>query len=103
MSSEELNRQVKDLLRSAHNMQAFADLASPEKNWAQIDKNIKLPRGIGFAELDCPACFDPVRLIYDKFAAGDYQVPLCCPHCQAELTCVGTFEGYTVEVHLEEA
>lgn len=99
----ELDRRIRALVASAANLQEFADLATPDENWARIDKTISFPRGVGGAELDCPACLDPIRLIYDRFAGGGTEVPLTCPRCGAALRVVGEFTGYTTEVHLEEA
>ncbi|MBN1181343.1 MAG: hypothetical protein JXB49_03585 [Bacteroidales bacterium] len=102
MNAEELNHQIRNLVKSSDNMQEFTNLASPEENWRIIDKKIALPRNVGFTDLDCPSCFEPVRLIYEKFAMSDYEIPLSCPHCQAELICVGKFTGCTNEVSLKE-
>lgn len=78
------------------------DLASPEKNWKMIDKSIGLPREVGLDELDCPSCFEPLRLIYDKFATMNYELELTCPHCREKIKCIGEFTGYTNEITLEE-
>ncbi|OGU61363.1 MAG: hypothetical protein A2V66_15875 [Ignavibacteria bacterium RBG_13_36_8] len=102
MLSKELNSEIERLIKSPLNMQEFADIASPEENWRVIDKNIPVPRGVGFAAEDCPACFDTIRLIYDKFSQGNEKLPLICPHCKAELVCVLEFMGYTSEISLEE-
>ncbi len=102
MGSNELNEKVKSLIQSPHNMQEFANLASITENWNKINKNIKLPRNIGFTELDCPSCLYIIRFIYEKLAMASYETGLVCPHCKTELNCVGEFTGYTNEVKLEE-
>jgi len=94
---------LRELVRSPDNTQAFADLVSPEANWQRMDTNITLPRHIGFAVEECPACLENIRLIYDKYAGCDLKLPLVCPHCKAELTCCSEFTGYTNEATLEEA
>jgi hypothetical protein len=76
------------------------NLASPGKNWKAIDKTIQLPREVGFTELVCPWCFDPLRLIYDKFATINYELGLTCPHCKEKIIAIGEFTGYTNEITL---
>lgn len=102
MNKEELNAEMRRLVKEPNCTQEFADLASPEANWAQIDKSISIPRSTGTAEIFCPICYDPVRLIFDKFAGHDLEVPITCPHCQIELVVKSWFVGYTNEVTLEE-
>lgn len=79
------------------------DLASEEKNWKRIDKKITLPREIGFSELDCPICLNPLILIYDKFATFTYELELICPHCKETIRCIGEFTGYTNEITLDSS
>jgi hypothetical protein len=102
MNKEELNAEVMALMKTPDRLQEFTDLASPEANWSQVDKRISVPRSTGTAEIFCPICFDPVRLIFDKFAGHDLETPLLCPHCKTELVCKSWFVGFTNEVTLEE-
>jgi len=102
MDAEELNETIRRLVESADNMQQFADLASPDENWALIDKNIPMPRHTGFTEAECPACLDYVRLIYEKYSTKNYELPFTCPICKAPLRCRIEYTGYTSEVYLEE-
>lgn len=102
MDKEELNAAIRKLVQTPDRMQEFADLASPETNWAQIDKRISIPRNTGMAELDCPSCFDSIRLIFDEFAGHDLEIPLICPLCQSDLVCKSQFTGYTNEITLDE-
>ena len=85
MDKEALNAEIRKLLQTPERMQEFADLSSPDENWARIDKGISIPRKTGMAELDCPSCFDSIRLIFDKFAGCDMEIPLVCSLYQAEL------------------
>jgi len=103
MDSEQMNLLIRELVKSPARMQEFADLASPEGNWSQIDKSIAIPRSTGMAELDCPSCLDPIRLIFDKFAGSEMDLPLICPHCQVELVCHSEFTGHTNDITLDEA
>ncbi|TSA26653.1 MAG: hypothetical protein D4R67_07520 [Bacteroidetes bacterium] len=102
MNSDELNERIRFLVQSSSNTQEFMDLASISKNWKVIDKSITLPREVGFTELDCPSCLEPLRLIYDKFATLDYELELICPHCREKIRCIGEFTGYTNEIILKE-
>lgn len=102
MNAEELNKMIASLTRSSYNTQEFMDIASIEKNWKKIDKSIKLPRNVGFDELECPCCFETLRLIFEKFATADYEVELVCPHCKEKILCKGEYTGYTNEIYLEE-
>lgn len=102
MNKEELNDEIKKLMKTPDRVQEFADLASPESNWRQLDKSMTVPRSTGTAEIFCPICFDPVRLIFDKFPGHDLEIPIICPHCQIELVVKSWFVGYTNEVTLEE-
>ncbi|MDQ6954650.1 MAG: hypothetical protein Q9M20_04325 [Mariprofundaceae bacterium] len=100
---ESMNLQLRVFIQSAENMQAFADLTSPEDNWEQMDKKITLPKHIGFAVEECPLCFEDIRLIFDKFAGCDLELPLICPYCHEKLQCLSEFTGHTNELYLEEA
>ncbi len=102
MNAEELNERIIELLKSPDNIQECADLASPEENWKKIDKNIQVPRYIGLREEDCPSCFDPIRLIFDKFSTLNDEIKLICPHCKANLICKLEYTGYTSDIYLEE-
>jgi len=102
MNEDELNKKIKFLLQSPENLQEFADLASLEENWKRIDKTIKIPSHIGVKEDDCPSCFEPIRLIYDKFLTGNKEFELICPHCKAKLIVRSEYTGYTSEIYLEE-
>ncbi len=100
---DDLTERMKTLVQSVDNIQEFADLASDEGTWRRIDKAaVVLPRQVGVAELECPACFDEIRLLFDKFASDGTRTSLTCPHCSAGLVSVGHFTGYTTEVALEE-
>lgn len=101
MTVEELNTAIRDLVETPDNVQQFADIASPEENWKRIDKNIKLPKHVGFTSRECPICFDEVRIIFDKFSSANYSVPFVCPHCKANLKIKFEFTGYTSEAYLE--
>jgi len=102
MDTVELNDQIRLLVRSFHNTQAFADLASLEKNWRRIDKTIALPRDVGMFEGECPFCEETIRLIYDKLSQSDYEEEIVCPHCKETIKMVGEYSGYTAEIHLED-
>ncbi|MFC2106773.1 hypothetical protein ACFLRY_00410 [Bacteroidota bacterium] len=102
MTESELNDKIEFLIQSPGNTQEFMDIASNEENWSKIDKNIKLPRNVGFTELECPSCFDPLRLIYEKFATQNYELELVCPHCTEKIKCIGEYTGYTNDISLEE-
>lgn len=91
-----------ELVQPPENMQVFADLASPEANWQSMNTKISLPRNAGFAVEECPACLEAIRLIFDKFAGVDLELPLTCPHCKAALACISEFTGYTNEITLDE-
>jgi len=101
MNQNELNDRIRLLIHSPHNTQEFMDLASLNMNWKAIDKTIQLPREVGFTELDCPCCFDPLRLIYEKFATVSYELELICPHCKEKIRAIGEFTGYTNEITLK--
>lgn len=102
MDSKELNEKIKFLIQSSSNIQEFADLASDEINWKKIDKSIPVPKYIGLSEEDCPSCFDPIRLIYDKFSTLNDEFDLVCPNCKETIKCKLEFTGYTSEIYLEE-
>ena len=102
MDKHQLDDTVRSLLSDPDAFQEFVDLLSIEENWRKVDKSIKLPSYVEVAELDCPSCFDSIRLRYDKFRSDTYSIPLTCPHCSAKLNCVSEFAGYTCDVHLEE-
>lgn len=90
------------MIQSPDNIKEFADLASPEENWRRIDKSIKVPGHIGLREEDCPSCFDPIRLIFDKFSTINSEIKLICPHCKASLICKIEYTGYTSDISLIE-
>lgn len=102
MTAEELNERILFLLQSSENIQEFADLASPHNNWRLIDKSIKIPSHIGIKEEDCPFCFEPVRMIFEKFQANPIRKKLICPHCNKALICIVEFTGYTGDIYLSE-
>lgn len=102
MTADELNERVINLLQSPDNIQEFADIASLEENWKQIDKSIKIPSHIALKGEDCPSCFEPIRLIYDKYLTGNNKFNLICPHCKSNLTVKSEYTGYTCEIYLEE-
>ena len=102
MNAEELNERIIFLLQSPENMQEFADLASPEKNWRKIDKSIDVPGHIGVKQEACPVCFEPVRLIFDKFSSVNCELKLTCPHCKASLIPKLEYTGYTSDITLFE-
>ena len=102
MNKEELNNSIVRLIQSPDNLQEFADLASPEENWRLIDKSIKIPHHIGLKEEDCPVCFEPVRLIFDKFSTVNTNIPLTCPNCHSALIVKLEFTGYTSDICLTE-
>ncbi len=102
METEELNEEIKRLIQSPENIREFADLASPEENWRRIDKSMKVPNHIGLSVQDCPSCFEPVRLIFDKFSTENEKINLTCPHCKVSLICRLEFTGYTSDAFLEE-
>ena len=102
MEKDELNERIKLLLESSSNCQEFADLTSVSENWRKIDKNIAVPKHIGLKEEDCPSCFEPIKLIYDKFSTTDDEFDLICPHCKETIKCKLEFTGYTSEIYLEE-
>lgn len=99
---DEMSQKLRELVQSSGNMQEFVDLASPEENWEKVDKNIVLPKHIGFAVEECPSCFEEIRLIYDKFAGCDLEFPLICPHCSENILCLSEFTGHTNELYLEQ-
>lgn len=100
MNTQELNERIEDLLQSPDNMQAFADLASPAKNWKKIDKNIPTPDYVGFKEEDCPVCYETVRLIFDKYATENMDMDLVCPHCKKTILARLEYTGYTSDIYL---
>ncbi|MCZ7603219.1 MAG: hypothetical protein M5R37_10135 [Melioribacteraceae bacterium] len=103
MTDKELNDRIILFLQSPENLQEFADIASIETNWKRIDKSIKIPSHIGVKEEDCPSCFEPIRLIYDKFLTANLKIGLICPHCKSDLKVRYEFLGYTNEIYLTEA
>ena len=102
MKTTELNNMVKLLIQSTDNLQEFVNLTSPVDNWEKIDKNIKVPDYIGLKTEDCPSCFEPVRLIFDKFSTSNEKIKIICPHCDAGLLAKLEFTGYTSDIYLEE-
>lgn len=102
METEELNNEIEWLIQSPENIQEFADITSPEENWRKIDKNKIVPRHIGLKEEDCPFCFEPVRLIFDKFSTANSEIKLICPHCKTSLICKLEYTGYTSSIYLTE-
>jgi len=102
MNKEDLNKIVFSLIQSPDNFQEFADIASLEENWKQIDKSIKIQSHIALKQEDCPSCFEPIRLIYDKFLTGNNEFNLICPHCKSNLIIKSEYTGYTCEIYLEE-
>jgi len=98
MNKNDLNTRIRELIQSSGNTQEFMDLASDGQNWKRIDKTIPVPREVGFTEQDCPNCFEPLRLIYDKFATVNYELELVCPFCKERIRCIGEFTGYTNEI-----
>jgi len=101
VKAEELNAKISNLIESYENMQEFANLASPHKNWKLIDKNLNLPSDVGFAEEKCPYCYETIRLIHDKFSTTNYELPLTCPFCKETIKCKIEFEGYTSGIYLK--
>ena len=102
MNKEELNAEIIAPMKTPDRLQEFTDLASPEGNWSQINKKFPFPAAPARQKFFYPICFDPVRLIFDKFSSHDLETPLLCPHCKIELVCKSWFVGFTNEVTLEE-
>lgn len=100
MNKEELNERIEFLVQSPDNIQEFADLASPEKNWRKIDKGIDIPDYMEMKKEKCPACYKPVRLIFDKFSTVNSEIKLTCPHCKALLKAKLEYTGYTSDMYL---
>lgn len=100
MNAQELNDRIEELLQSPDNLQAFADLASHAKNWKKIDKNIPIPDYMGLKEEKCPACYERVRLIFDKFETENRDTDMICPHCKKHILARLEFTGYTSDIYL---
>ncbi|MBU0476162.1 MAG: hypothetical protein KKF62_18605 [Bacteroidetes bacterium] len=102
MNGVEFNERIIFLIQSPDNMQEFADLASQEENRRRIDKSIDVPGHIGVKQEDCPFCFEPIRLIFDKFSSVNCDFKLTCPNCKSSLISKFKYTDYTSNITLVE-
>ena len=103
MEKQELNSIARETLSDPNRYQEFSDTFSLEENWDKVDKeNIKVPRGTGLYEDDCPECEKPIRTIFDKFASDDRYFYIICPHCKKKVGCHLEYTGYTSELIFQE-
>ncbi|MBD3319209.1 hypothetical protein GF342_04845 [Candidatus Woesearchaeota archaeon] len=101
-TKEELDSIIVNLLKSPAHAQEFMDIFSFDQNWDTVNKEIKVPRGTGFTEGECPQCDEPLRTLHQKFCSSDAYFFLVCPHCKEKVGCHLEFTGYTCDLQFEE-